>query len=139
MENRMGRFFVPETLLFEQTTAVAAMMEGIIVTHCVHDFARRGMEYVGNSPGFLLNPPNCLPRNYEIEKQLNGTLCLVLQRDDTDTIANLKAELAIACAALERVRQLSDLRCVASLNGAEHWAVQAVYGLRCEYAKLRSK
>ncbi len=139
MENKMGRFFVPENLLFEQTSAVAAMMEGIIVTHCVRDLSRRGMEYVAYCPGFLLNPPNSLPRNYEIEKQLNGELRLVLQKDNVNENNDLKAELAIAYVALERCSQMANLKSIAALCGAEHSAVQAVYRLRCEYEKLRNK
>lgn len=54
-----------------------------------------------------------------------------------EEIQNLRAELLIANAALERVIQNANLNLSACLVGGEHEAVQAVYELRCKYAKLR--
>lgn len=137
--NKVGRFFIPESLIFGETTAVSQMMEGMIVMHCQFDLIRRGCEYVAYCPNFDFTEPNSLPRNYEIEKQRNGELRLAQQKDSASELQDLKAELAIAYAALERVTQMANLNSVAALNGAEHSAVQAVYRLRGEYAKLRDR
>lgn len=92
---------------------------------------KQGFEYIVIGQQFEKVDDYNLPKEYEL---VNDVFVRV-----ENELEDLKAENKRLHETLKRVIQISNLNNVAAICGAEHEAVEAVYHLRGEYAKLRDK